>query len=237
MSYNEAVSGDFWMLDKNGNEIKFNKHGRKLCPIRHVRCRVKSGGGSYLTFGTSLAIKEQVYVSKKKAINLVDRSYKKNFYVQNDDNYLLLLYGKKKNGKVLYKSRIVNYLEVAKLRQEKNADGTYRIKNIKDLVNEPYYNILEYKSDIYDLMAVIQKGTRLLKWEKSPKELYEKTMQELSMCLYVVQRFNDRLHYKLHLTGGGDDMKLETCGFASMKFLIEGRDFEIDELGKIHFYD
>lgn len=237
LSYNEAVSGDFWMLDKNGNEIKFNKHGRKLCPIRHVRCRVKSGGGSYLTFGTSLAIKEQVYVSKKKAINLVDRSYKKNFYVQNDDNYLLLLYGKKKNGKVLYKSRIVNYLEVAKLRQEKNADGTYRIKNIKDLVNEPYYNILEYKSDIYDLMAVIQKGTRLLKWEKSPKELYEKTMQELSMCLYVVQRFNDRLHYKLHLTGGGDDMKLETCGFASMKFLIEGRDFEIDELGKIHFYD
>ena len=235
-SYKEAITGEFWMLDKDGNEIKSNKHGRKLCPIRHVRCRVKSGGGSYLTFGTSLAIKKQIYESTKKTINLANKAYKKNVYVQNDDNYLLLLYGKTKNGKVLYKSRIVNFLEVAKLRQEKNADGTYRIKNVKDLVNEPYYNKLEYKSDVYNLLAVIQKGTRLLKWEKPPKELYEKTIEELSMCLYVVQRFNDRLHYKSHLTGG-DDNKLQTCGFTSMKFLIEGRDFKVDDIGRIHFID
>ena len=58
-SYKEAINGDIWMLDKDGNEIKYSKNGRKLCPIRHVRCKVKAGRG-YMSYGTSLSIKEQV---------------------------------------------------------------------------------------------------------------------------------------------------------------------------------
>ena len=91
LSYKEAINGDFWMLDKNGDEIKYSKNGRKLCPIRHVRCKVKAGRG-YMTYGTSLSIKEQVYSSTKKLTNITDRSYKKNVYAQNDDNYILLFY-------------------------------------------------------------------------------------------------------------------------------------------------
>lgn len=239
LSYKEAINGDFWMLDKNGDEIKYSKNGRRLCPIRHARCKVKAGRG-YMTYATSLSIKEQVYFSTKKLINITDRSYKKNVYAQNDDNYILLFYEGIKKGIVVRKSRIVNYLEIATLRQEKLSDGTYRIKKIEDLLNEPYYNKIEEKGISYNLSAVIKVGLRLLKWNNTPEELYHISQDELSKRLFVVKKFNsvgsDRLYLKSHIDGSNDD-KFISLGVTGLNYMIEGRDFEIDELGNIHFKD
>ena len=238
-SYNEAINGDFWMLDKDGNEIRYSKNGRKLCPIRHVRCRVKTGRG-YMTYQTSLPIKGQVYTSTKKLVNVGDRSYKKKVYAQNDDNYLFLLYEGVKKGRVVRKSKIVNYHEVAILRQEKVADGTYKIKRIEDLLNEPYYNRIEEKGTVYNLSATITRKTRLLAWEQRPEELYELSLAELSKRLFVVVSFNnkggDYLYLKSHINGM-DNYEISTGVIKEFKYMIEGRDFSIDELGVIHFND
>lgn len=238
-SYKEAINGEFWMLDKDGNEIKYSKNGRKLCPIRHVRCRVKTGLG-YMTYKTSLQIKDQLYASNKALVNLTDRSHKKKLYAQNDDNYLFLLYEGVKKGQVVRRSRIVNYYEIALLRQEKTADGTYKINSIEDLLNEPYYNKIEEKSVVYNLSAVIRRKTRLLAWEQSPEELNELSIDELSKRLFVVVKFNnigsDCLYLKSHIKET-EDYDKSTGVVKDFKYMIEGRDFDVDDLGNILFKD
>lgn len=238
-SYKEAINGEFWMLNKDGNEIKYSKNGRKLCPIRHVRCRVKTGQG-YMTYKTSLQIKDQLYASTKTLINITDRSHKKKLYAQNDDNYLFLLYEGVRKGIVVRKSRIVNYYEIALLRQEKTVDGNYKINCIEDLLNEPYYNRIEDKGVVYNLSAVLKRKTRLLAWKKSPEELNELPLTELSKRLYIVVTFNskggDYLYLKSHINGT-ENYEISIGVIKDFKYMIEGRDFEVDELGKIHFND
>ena len=138
------------------------------------------------------------------------------------------------------KSRILNYFEIATLRQEKLSDGTYRIKKIEDLLSEPYYNKIEEKGIYYNLSAVIKVGLRLLKWNNTPDELYHISQDELSKRLFVVKKFNsvgsDRLYLKSHIDGSNDD-KLVSLGISGLNYMIEGRDFEIDELGIIRFKD
>lgn len=219
LSYKEAISRDLWMLDKDGNEIKYSKTKRKLCPIRHVRCKVKASK-AYLTFNGVTPVREHLYASNKL--------HKQKVYTQNDGNYLLLIFKSDTNGCIKTATRIVSFLEVAKLKQEKNIDGTSKFKCISDLIQDSRYNKFESKGIIYYLDAVIKKGTRLLKWETSPNELHQKNAN-LNKFLYITQAFNDRLHYKFHL----NSKTIEKCRFNSMKFLIEGRDFEIDELGNV----
>lgn len=238
-SYKEAINGEFWMLDKEGNEIRFTKNGRKLCPIRHVRCRVKTGQG-YMTYQTSLQIKDQLNVSGKALVNLTDRSHKKTVYAQNDDNYLFLLYEGVKKGQVVRKSRIVNYHEIALLRQEKATDGKCKINSVDDLLNEAYYNRIEEKGIVYNLSAVIKRRTRLLAWKRNPEELNELSLAELGKRLFVVVKFNnigsDCLYLKSHIKGT-EEHDLSTGVVKDFKYMIEGRDFEVDELGTIHFND
>jgi hypothetical protein len=238
-SFKEAINGEFWMLDKEGNEIRYSKNGRKLCPIRHVRCRVKTGQG-YMTYETSLQIKNQLYASSKSLINLADRSHKRKLYAQNNDNYLFLLYEGVKKGKVVRRSRIVNYYEIALLRQEKTTDGNYKINSIEDLLNEPYYNRIEEKGTIYNLSAVIKRKTRLIAWEQNPEELNELSIDELSKRLYVVVTFNskggDFLYLKSHINGT-ENYEISIGVIKDFKYIIEGRDFEIDDLGRIQFKD
>lgn len=238
-SYKEAINGEFWMLDKEGNEIKYSKNGRKLCPIRHVRCRVKTGRG-YMTFGTSLQIKDQLYASSKALVNLTERSHKRKLYAQNEDNYLFFLYEGVKKGQIVRKSRIVNYHEIALLRQEKGADGNYKINSVEDLLNESYYNRIEEKGVVYNLSAVIKRKTRLLAWKHSPEELIELPLEELSKRLFVVAKFDnkgsDNLYLKSHIKST-DKEEFSTGIVKEFKYMIEGRDFEIDGLGKIHFKD
>lgn len=239
LSYKEAINGEFWMLDKEGNEIRYSKNGRKLCPIRHVRCRVKTGKG-YMTYKTSLQIKDQLYTSTRNLLNITDRAHKKKLYAQNDDNYLFLLYEGVKKGKVVRKSRIVNYYEIALLRQEKTPNGEYKIKCLEDLLNEPYYNKIEEKGTVYNLSAVIKRRTRLLAWKERPEELNELSIEELSKRLYVVVTFNskggDFLYLKSHINGT-ENFDISIGVIKDFKYMIEGRDFDIDELGKIQFKD
>ena len=238
-SYKEAINGEFWMLDKNSNEIRYSKNGRKLCPIRHVRCRVKTGQG-YMTYQTSLQIKDQHYASSKALVNLTDRSHKSKMYAQNDDNYIFLLYEGVKKGQIVRKSRIINYYEIALLRQEKTANGNYKINCIDELLNEPYYNKIEEKGIVYNLSAVIKRKTRLLAWEQNPEELNELPLEELSKRLFVVVNFNskggDFLYLKSHINGT-EKHESSVGVIKEFKYMIEGRDFNVDELGNIHFKD
>ena len=80
----------------------------------------------------------------------------------------------------------------------------------------------------------------MIKWEKKPEELFNLSTQELSKRLYVVKKFNsvgsDRLYLKLHIDGHVDE-NIKDFGISKLDFLIENRDFYVDDLGNIHFYN
>ncbi len=239
MAYDKAIKGEFWMLNKEGEEIRVDKKGHRLSPIRHVRCKVKAGRG-YMTYNSSLPIRTHTCISTKNLTHLEDRTHKEKIYAQNNDNYLCLLYEGIKKNKVVRKSRIINYYEIALLRQEKTNDGNYIIKNLTDLLREPYFNRIEEKGIVYNLSCIIKYGTRMIKWEKNPEELFNLSTQELSKRLYVVKKFNsvgsDRLYLKLHIDGHVDE-NIKDFGISKLDFLIENRDFYVDDLGNIHFYN
>ena len=163
--------------------IKFSKTGKPLCPIRHIRCKVKAGRG-YMTREKSLEIRQHIQVSTKKNINISDKSYKQRVYAQNDTNYLFLLYEGIKKGKVDRKSRIVSLWEAGLLRRNSQD------KSIENLITDMTdYNIIKEKNVEYKLSAIIKVGDYVLLWNETPDELRDLDYSQISQRLYVVVKF------------------------------------------------
>lgn len=231
MSFKEAVSQEIWMLDKDGNEIKTDRKGHHLRPIRHVRCLVKAGRG-YMTYEKSLQIRKHNHISNKRLVNISNRDYKYNVYAQNDTNQVFLLYEGIKGGKVVRKSRIISLYELSQ---------SFKGKIITDYYSyfskEPYYASITEKGVDYKLTAAIEPGTKVLLWNESPDELKDliNDTQELSKRLFVVKIFNttssDRLFLLPHYSS--NDSTLFSLVPNDFNFLIEHRDFEMDLLGNI----
>ena len=232
LSFDKAIKDPMWLLDKNENEIKYDRNGRPLSPIRHVRCRVAAGRG-YFTNDKAIEVKAQTYPSKY--------DYKNVYYAQNDGNYLCLLYEGVKKSKIERKFRFLNYFEVASM----------GIKDVKDLMREPYFNKIEEKNYTLNLTAIIKAGTRVLMWTESPEELTCLSDRELSCRLFVVYKFNLKgancIYLQNHIEARNEISKDEdftvfdsknyqarlTLVANGFNCLIEDRDFIIDETGKI----
>lgn len=232
VSFDKAIKEPLWLLDKNGNEIKYDRNGRPLAPIRHVRCRVAAGRG-YFTKDKAIEVKAQTYPSKY--------DYKNTYYAQNDGNYLCLLYEGVRKGKIERKFRFLNYFEVASM----------GIKDVKDLMREPYFNIIEDKSFTLNLTAIIKVGTRVLMWTESPEELTCLSDRELNRRLFIVYKFNLKgancIYLQNHIEARNEISKDEdftvydsdnyqarlTLVANGFNCLIEDRDFVFDETGKI----
>lgn len=233
-TFEQAVNEPIWMIDKSGNEIKEDKNGRKLSPIRHVRCKVAAGRG-FFTKDKAVVVKEQTYKSHY--------DYKNYYYAQNDSNYLCLLYEGVNKGKFERKFVLINLFEVANL----------GVRSIEDIQKEPHFEKLEEGKKIFSLSAIIKVGTRVLMWKESPEELLELEKCNLNKRLYVVYKFNstgvERIYLQNHIEARNDkdiekDMTvLDTTQYQprlnmvanSFNCMIEGRDFEITTSGNIVF--
>lgn len=231
-SFKTAIEEPMWLLDGAGNEIKIDKNGRPLLPIRHVRCRVAAGRG-YFTKDKAIEIKKQTYPSLYK--------YKNYYYAQNDGNYLCLLYEGVKKGKVERRFRFLNYFDMVKL----------GIKSVEEIWNEPYFQTIEEKNCTLNLTAIIKAGTRVLMWSQSPEEVIGISEKEMSNRLFVVYKFNLKgancIYLQNHIEARDEINKDEdntvydvtkyqarlTLVANSFNCLIEDRDFVVTEMGTI----
>lgn len=232
VSFDKAIKEPMWLLDKNGNEIKFDKNGHPLSPIRHVRCRVAAGRG-YFTKDKAIELKEQTYPSKY--------GYKNMYYAQNDGNYLCLLFEGVRKGRLERRFRFLNYFEVASM----------GIKGVNELMKESFFSKIEEKNFTLILTAIIKAGTKVLMWTESPEELTCLSERELSRRLFVVYKFNLKgancIYLQNHIEARNEISKNEdftvfdssnyqarlTLVANGFNCLIENRDFIIDETGKI----
>ena len=218
--FKEAVAGTIWMNEE------------KQIPIKKVRCYVPS-------VTNPLHIRRQRDVSEK--------DYKRQFHVANDLNYMLALYiGKNEKGKEKRDFELVNMIEAAKY---------YKASNNKESAD---YGIVPQKSSHnYPLAYTLKIGTMVLLYENSPEEVWNATKEELSRRLYKVIGLSSmtvsghiygivilRFHKEARPSG---DIKTKNGAYkqgeelrpgivmlhSQIRALVQGRHFEINELGEI----
>ena len=220
--FKEAMSSTIWMNEE------------KQIPIKKVRCYTPS-------VTKPLNIRQQRDVSS--------REYKQQYHVTNDSNYLLALYiGKDKKGKEKREFVIINMLQTAQY---------FRTSNDKVAVGN---NIVPVKSEHeYPFAYSLKIGTMVLLYEKSPDEIWDASLTEINKRLYKVvglsamrmkgrnvdyatiklkQHEDARLSTELKAKNGafkqGEELRPSIIMLhTQLNALVQGYDFEINELGEI----
>lgn len=231
-SFASAIQKPIYMLNNEGKEIKKDKNGRIISPIHHVRCRYK-GGPAPMKYDKALKLRKQVQKSYKKLNNLDSRNHKNFIYARNASNYAFLLYESVNGSRIKRKNKIVSLFEISKeIRKKKTT-----IENFFFESND--YNRLIINGVIYNLISVFKTGTRLLLWNNSSSEIKDiiSNNKELSKRLYYVKSFNsqssDHLNIVHHLIANPERGDVLSLVAKDINCLVEGQDFEMDELGRI----
>ncbi|MCK9281708.1 MAG: hypothetical protein M0P71_13865 [Melioribacteraceae bacterium] len=228
----DSINEDIWLLDKNEKEIKQDKNGNTLFPIRHVRC-VSAVGRGILTSEKALQIKQHTFLSKQE--------YKQYYYAKNEEISVCLFYEKNDNSKVIRGTRLIGLFELSQI----------QIKHLNELFSIPEYAI--YPKNNLPLKYIITTGCRVIIYENSPEELRELSKPELIKRVYRIYKFNnagaDYIYLQCHAEarqdkdlGVGDTtvdfskyqprLKLVPNNF---NCLLENYDFEISIDGEITF--
>lgn len=220
--FKEAMSSTIWMNEE------------KQIPIKKVRCYTPS-------VTKPLNIRQQRDVSSKE--------YKQQYHVTNDSNYLLALYiGKDKKGKEKREFEIMNMLQTAQY---------FKTSNDKVAVGN---NIVPLKSEHdYPFAYSLKIGTMVLLYEKSPNEIWDTSLMDNNKRLYKVVGLSAmrmkgrnvdyatiklkhheeaRLSTELKAKNGafkqGEELRPSIIMLhTQLNALVQGYDFEINELGKI----
>lgn len=212
-SFKDACDQGIYMLDKKGNKVN---------RIRHIRC--------YTSVKNPLAIKKQTYLSSKE--------YKQNYYADMGDLYTLCKYENK--DKKLTEYKIWSLFDIC----ENRKNG---LPDIPDEIEDKEQHIklsLTYKLKSGDILLIDQ---------NEHNTLHEMDNADLSKHLYVIRGFENPSLINLvrHINaqtdkvlGKGESVKKDKplpekirCRINTLKFMIEGQDFEITPMGEIKFYD
>ena len=208
--FKEAMAGTIWMNEE------------KQIPIKKVKCYT--------------SIKNPISFDKKKQRDLSDKEYKRNYYVTTKGNYIVALYvGSTKTGKRKTFYEFVNMME---------ASDYYKTSNDKSVVG---HNIVPFEKDDCRLAFILKKGTMVIFYKETKEEVWDYSQKETVRNLYYVSviESDGRVTFKYHQEARLDeelprnasdtsDIKPKIrVGLASAKILVQGYDFEINELGEI----
>ena len=208
--FKEAMAGTIWMNEE------------KQIPIKKVRCYT--------------SIKNPISFDKKKQRDLSDKEYKRNYYVTTKGNYIVALYvGSTKTGKRKTFYEFVNMMEAA---------GYYKTSNDKSVVG---HNIVPLEKDDCQLAFILKKGTMVIFYKETKDEVWDYSQRETVRNLYYVSMIESdgRVTFKYHQEARRDEELPRNAsdtsdrkpkirvGLASAKILVQGYDFEINELGEI----
>ena len=211
-NFKDACEHGIYMLDKKGNKVN---------RIRHIRC--------YTSVKNPLAIKKHTYLSSKE--------YKQNYYADMGDLYVMCKYENKDKNLADYK--IWSLFDICENRKNGLPDIPDKIEG--------------EKQHILSLTYKLKSGDILLIYPNEHTHLHEMDNADLSKHLYVIRGFENPYCIKLvrhinaqadNVLGKGESVKKDKplpekirCSINTLKFMIEGRDFEITPMGEIKFYD
>ena len=206
----DALNGTIWMNEE------------KQIPIKKVRCIT--------------SVKNPLSFEHRKPRDISNKCYKNDYYVApGDNNYLMAVYkGVTSKGKVKYMYEFINMLDAAKF---------YKQSNDKVLVDG---NIVQLNKDGLNLYYTLKKGTMVLLYVDNPDEIWENNGDWSRRLYKVTELWKDgRIVVTKHtearpssevpkVTKGfcvGDSKGLYS--YSKFSALVQGYDFEINELGEI----
>lgn len=205
----DALNGTIWMNEE------------KLIPIKKVRCIT--------------SVKNPLSFEHRKPRDTSNKSYKNDYYVAPDDNYLMAVYkGVTSKGKVKYMYEFINMIDAARF---------YKQSNDKVLVDG---NIVQLNKGGLNLYYTLKKGTMVLLYVDNPDEIWENNGDWSRRLYKVTELWKDgRIVVTKHtearpssevpkVTKGfciGDSKGLYS--YSKFSAIVQGYDFEINELGEI----
>lgn len=208
--FKDAMASTIWMNEE------------KRIPIKKVRCFT--------------CVKNPLNFENRKPRDISDKEYKRNYYVTTEGNYMIALYvGLKTNGKKKSFYEFVNMMEAA---------GYYRTSNEKSTVG---HNIVpQIKNDCH-LAYILKKGTMVIFYKETVDEVWEYSLADFAKNLYYVSGIESdrrvtfkhqqeaRLDKELPRTASEslDIQPKIRISLATAKIIVQGYDFEINELGEI----
>jgi len=204
-SLKDAIDKGIYMLGKNNEPKKFDKHGNPINKIRHIRVFVRST--------EPLKIKKQTYISGKPIKHLENRDHKQFYYANNATTPYYALYQGTVKNKTERKFEIINLFDASGLK-----------KNNK--LEVPEYVFLDKKetTKLY-LHEVLKIGQRVLFFKKSPEDLYDLDNIELSKRLYHIRKFkkDGRIFFQYHKEARDDNhLKAYFLNSPNKTFAIDG---------------
>jgi len=221
---------------------KTDKNGNKINPLRHIRCKVKSGGGGFLN--NPATIKPfKAFISKQP--------YKQHIYAQNGETSICAFYQSMVNEVLVREIHPYSILDISKVKDKTNLD---------DAVEKNLEKIIKKQKHLIPLYTTLKINQKVLFYENDMEELKTLSHKELSTRLYLIIKFEDgRISLKHHLNSmSEEDLKKEMkkLGLAdvgassfsfsnpipklrisksSFNFSIEGKHFEIKPDGEINW--
>ena len=211
--------------------------------------------GIWMNREKGVAIKKvRIYTSQVKRPldirqqrDLSPKEYKRNFHVANDSNYMMGIYtGKSKNGKEKREFELINNLNAVEY-----YNSGVSVQDIDILPSESKKG--------YPLKWRLRVGTMVLLYDETPEEIYELDCSELRKRLYKITGLSSMvvtsgvygvLSLVFHQEARpSKDVTLKNGAFQAgeatragitllhtqFKALVQGCDFEMDDLGKIKF--
>lgn len=173
--------------------------------------------------------------------------YKRQYHVQNDRNYMMAIYvGQDKKGKEKREFELVNNITAANF---------YRRSNDKVPTDNQLLPL--YSKSGYELRYKLKIGTMVLLYENSPEEVWELDRKNLQKRLYKVTGMSilvvsTNTYGRINMVHHQDarpssDVKITNGAYKAdadfrsgimllhtqFKALVQGVDFEIDDLGEI----
>ena len=179
-------------------------------------------------------------IELKDQRDLSDKEYKHHYYVTNDGNYMMLIFSKINNkGREIREHVVINSLEATEV-----------IKSHKRTQNGKVAWESYYSKEGYDLIYKLKSGTMVLMYENNGDEIWDLDKRNLQRRLYIItkMKFDGRI-YMMHHQEAREKKDLEeksglfkeneeyrpiiVNSYNQFKALVQGVDFEINDLGEI----
>lgn len=233
-TFEKAMSEPIWAFGK-----KQDKNGKSLNPIRHLRTKVRAGGG--LVENPASIRQRKSFISKAE--------YKNQYYASNGEIVACGLYELEIEGKIIRETQIFSILEIS---------HTKKAKDINQAIPVNFEKIIKKEKYLIPLCAALKPKQKVLFYKNDINELDDLNENDILKRLYSILGFDDgKIYFKHHLNAMNDtDLKneLERIGIPkkgaskfnfdfpipklsftkdNFNFAIEGKHFEITFDGKI----
>jgi CRISPR-associated endonuclease Csn1 len=233
--FSKEIIQPIWAFDK-----RQDKNGNPINPIRHIRCKVKGGGGGFVANPATIRVRKD-YLSTKP--------YKNNYYAQNGETIVCALYEAIINEKVYRELNTYSILDVSYNKGVSKIENSVPLSIEKEIKKEKY---------LIPLLSALQVGQKVLFYQNEMEELKSLDINSLCKRMYLVVKFEDgKISFKYNLNSMKEEdvtkemkrLNLPSTGASTFDFAspipklrlsqgslnmaIEGKDFVIKPDGQI----